>query len=478
MIPSKNRHPELLALLLLATATLGSGCYLIHDPDEPTAGMEGGSPGEPGDTRRDSSSPEPLSCPAGRIEALVASTGDEIGGGAFCARYEDGQLGCWGSDLAYAVGLVPLEEAGTPRALLGFGAAERLAMVHGSACATNRADGRLRCGQVLDGHWPRGFVPERWPVVRGIERPRSVALARVPGEGARGCAVLQDGSLRCWRLPPLPDDCETDGSVGAACLDAITAPIDSSPLVIPEQPMRQVVAGPGTLANLISHHFCALSTTGAVVCWGDGGAGQLGAPPSDAVCESLDTPSDCLEPRTLVPSGAVAVGANESSTCALLADEEGRPRVVRCWGSFGDFGSTWCPECANGEPRDVTFGRDVERLAVGAEHVCVLLRGGEIRCWGSNRAGQLGDGTFEDRASPVPVRLGTARDLVAGRLSTCALLEDGRVACWGEGTFGALGRAAADRCETQGGSGERDDLGVSFPCDATPAPVEGLCDVE
>ena len=479
MIPSKNHRPQLLALVLVATATLGPGCYLVHGPgDAPAGAGRGGGTDDPsgsGDVRRGETAPEPPSCPAGRVEALVASNGDEIGGGAYCVRYEDGQLGCWGNDLALLMGRVSLADARSPRTLIGFDAVTDLALVQGSACGVDRADGRLRCGQVLDGRWPRGFVPARWPVVRGVERPRSVALARIPGRGARGCAVLQDGSLRCWRLPPLPDACGAEGSAGAACLDAITAPIETMPMLLSDEPLRLVVAGPGTIANGFGHHFCALSITGAVVCWGDGRDGQLGAPLSDTVCEPTDTLVGCVVPRVLVRSGAVAVGANESSTCALLPDEEGRPRVVRCWGSFGRFGATWCPDCARGEPQDVTFGRDVERLAVGAEHVCVLLQGGRVRCWGSNRAGQLGDGSFEDRVEPVAVPLDGIREIVAGRLSTCALLEDDRVACWGEGTFGALGRSAPDRCESQGGSSGDDDLGVSFPCDADPEPVEGLC---
>ena len=84
MIPSKNHRPQLLALVLVATATLGPGCYLVHGPgDAPAGAGRGGGADDPsgaGDVRRGETAPEPPSCPAGRVEALVASNGDEIGG--------------------------------------------------------------------------------------------------------------------------------------------------------------------------------------------------------------------------------------------------------------------------------------------------------------------------------------------------------------------------------------------------------------
>ena len=38
-------------------------------------------------------------------------------------------------------------------------------------------------------------------------------------------------------------------------------------------------------------------------------------------------------------------------------------------------------------------GRTVTQVAVGAYHSCAVLNGGDIKCWGRNDDGQLGDGT-------------------------------------------------------------------------------------
>ncbi|WP_308722797.1 RCC1 domain-containing protein [Paenibacillus polysaccharolyticus] len=47
--------------------------------------------------------------------------------------------------------------------------------------------------------------------------------------------------------------------------------------------------------------------------------------------------------------------------------------------------------------------RDVKQLALGAKHVVALKNDGTVLAWGTNSAGQLGNGTKIDSLSPVPV---------------------------------------------------------------------------
>ncbi|HEU4407127.1 MAG TPA: hypothetical protein VFS43_17795 [Polyangiaceae bacterium] len=51
-------------------------------------------------------------------------------------------------------------------------------------------------------------------------------------------------------------------------------------------------------------------------------------------------------------------------------------------------------------------GLVVNQIAAGAGHSCALVNGGQVRCWGDNFYGQLGDGTTGARHSPVPVLQG------------------------------------------------------------------------
>ena len=42
-------------------------------------------------------------------------------------------------------------------------------------------------------------------------------------------------------------------------------------------------------------------------------------------------------------------------------------------------------------------------LELGASHSCARLGDGTVKCWGRNDYGGLGDGTVEDRMTPVAV---------------------------------------------------------------------------
>jgi alpha-tubulin suppressor-like RCC1 family protein len=77
---------------------------------------------------------------------------------------------------------------------------------------------------------------------------------------------------------------------------------------------------------------------------------------------------------------------------------------------------------------------DAARLALGSAHSCVRRAGGELRCWGSNRYGQLGDGTTTGPAtSAIDVTvIGTASEIVASEDHTCAATATD-VRCWGSG---------------------------------------------
>jgi alpha-tubulin suppressor-like RCC1 family protein len=76
----------------------------------------------------------------------------------------------------------------------------------------------------------------------------------------------------------------------------------------------------------------------------------------------------------------------------------------------------------------------------------LIVGAGEVRCWGFNDRGQLGDGTTTDRAAPVPVLraaggppLTGAKALGLGVGFSCALMDGGEVHCWGYNAFAELG---------------------------------------
>lgn len=94
--------------------------------------------------------------------------------------------------------------------------------------------------------------------------------------------------------------------------------------------------------------------------------------------------------------------------------------------------------------------REFATISVGSAHACLLYHdSGELRCFGYNDMGQLGQGHRSsignepgEIASLLPVDLGenmSAKQITAGGYHTCALLQDDSVKCFGWGVRGQLG---------------------------------------
>jgi alpha-tubulin suppressor-like RCC1 family protein len=185
-------------------------------------------------------------------------------------------------------------------------------------------------------------------------------------------------------------------------------------------------------------HTCVLTTDGNIWCWGRNDLGQLG----DATMTDSATPVEVAG----LDGSATAVVAGNRHTCALT--KEG---AVKCWGSNsnGQIGDGTPNHKA--APVDVVgLASGVSAIASGTQHVCALTEGGAVKCWGQNGVGQLGDGTAEDRTTPVDVS-GLQRGVTAvaaGENHTCAVTDSGAVKCWGANNRGQLGNGTTTSSAT------------------------------
>lgn len=79
-------------------------------------------------------------------------------------------------------------------------------------------------------------------------------------------------------------------------------------------------------------------------------------------------------------------------------------------------------------------------LATGDDYGCTIRPNGQIKCWGNNDRGQVGDGTTSPRQTPVAVSdISGAVDVAAGTQHTCVVLANGTLWCFGENQDGQLG---------------------------------------
>jgi alpha-tubulin suppressor-like RCC1 family protein len=184
-------------------------------------------------------------------------------------------------------------------------------------------------------------------------------------------------------------------------------------------------------------HTCALLSDGAVRCWGANEHGQLG----DGSRNDSGVPV-----AVALPASATAVAAGFVHTCAVAGG------AVYCWGdnstgALGDGTTTGRPS-----PASVTGVSGATAIAAGGGenvgavvtfygHSCAIASG-RVWCWGGNESGQLGDGTFTPRPTPVQVAdlttQGTATSIAVGDRHTCAVVG-GAVWCWGLNGAGELG---------------------------------------
>ncbi len=332
----------------------------------------------------------------GPINLGPGRTATAISAGDFhtCALLDDGSVRCW-----------------------GFG-----------------GDGRLGYGNQLNVSAPASVGP--------VDLGAGRTAKAISAGGAHTCALLDDGSVRCWGFGG-------NGRLGYANRQSVGDPASVGPVDL----------GRGRTARAISAgeaHTCAVLDDGSVRCWGYAGDGRLGY---------LNTNNDIGDDETPASAGPVGLGpgrtakaisAGGSHTCAVLDDG-----TVRCWGFGGNGRLGYANTDSIGDdetpgsvgPVDVGTGRTAKAISVGDAHTCALLDNSSVRCWGYGAVGQLGYANTSDvgdnqtPGSVGPVDLGGGRAAMAisaGGSHTCALLDDGSVRCWGSGANGRLGYCNED----------------------------------
>jgi len=137
------------------------------------------------------------------------------------------------------------------------------------------------------------------------------------------------------------------------------------------------------------------------------------------------------------PTTFVEIKAGERHTCALTA-----AGGVRCWGlnHDGQLGDGTGQD--RGTPVNVVgLKSGVKAIVAGWRHTCALMSDGGVKCWGNNHDGQLGDGSESDMNKPTEVvgLMSNAAGIATGERHTCALTTAGGVKCWGNNHDGQLG---------------------------------------
>lgn len=337
-----------------------------------------------------------------------------------CARTKDGKVRCWGDNGAGQLGDGISFDAGTrapalvPQDVPGINDAVQLASGLSHSCVVHRT-GTVSCwginsfGQLGDATENRSSSPVD---VLGVTDAVAVACGT-----SFTCALLRGGTVSCWGA-------NYSGQLG-----------DGTKIDRPTAASVSQLSGVTAVATA-ENHACALLTGGTVKCWGKNADGQLG---NGSTVESL-------VPTSLGSLANVAqIVAASRFTCARLASGQ-----VNCWGSNadGELGTGSSNDAPNPSPA-ITNVADAIAIWVGYDHACAVRRTGDVVCWGSAGAGQVGSGSVPADASiprPTPVvGMTGALDVSTGGDHSCATTRTGAVQCWGNNVFGQLGDGTKQR---------------------------------
>ena len=328
-----------------------------------------------------------------------------------CAALDDGGISCWGDNRYGQLGVGKTTRQRTPASVSSLpGTIGAISAGEQHTCAVTTA-GAPKCwgnnsyGQLGDGTTINRSLPVGVSELTGGVSSVAVGIHHT-------CALTTSGGVKCWGD-------NSYGQLGNFTTYSSLTPVDVYTL---SSGVVALTAG--------EYHTCALTTAGAVKCWGYNAYGQLGDN-SYIADRTVPVQVDGLT------SGVKAITSGNNYSCALTQADG-----VKCWGKIydgqpGDDGTSpqIFPVAVTGLTDEITA------FAAGTTHTCALLKDGSVKCWGQNNSGQLGDGTTKSQLTPQKVNglTETVTAITSGGDHTCALTAAGKVFCWGDNLDGALG---------------------------------------
>ena len=207
------------------------------------------------------------------------------------------------------------------------------------------------------------------------------------------CVLLDNNKIKCWGY-------NRYGTLGQGHTNNIGD--DANEM----ENLDAIDLGEGRTAKRVAagqHHTCAILDNNDLVCWGDNEFYPLGIDldlNNRAIGDASNEMGSNLVATHLVSQDAIDMGAGSNFTCVIRKNGS-----LYCWGEndYGQLGleHTDTMGYMTTQPVDVEvdLGSNLaaKTVELGRYHTCSLLDNDDIKCWGRNNHGQLGQGDISAR---------------------------------------------------------------------------------
>lgn len=388
------------------------------EPGSPTSGGSGPGPGSGpvgsgGQGGGMPPSPTPIPAASDIHDPQDSSRGTSMDA-HHCVRRASGQLACWGDNGRGQLG----DGTGTNRRhaidVPGITGVSDFSTGGANTCAL-RLGGRVLCWGWTHGIWNHalGSLPDGAveAIVKPHEMPFGLIARQVSVDRYTSCAALSTGRVACW---------------GSGAFTSLMFGQDGYEELIRQGYVMEPTITDAVDVSVTLASLCILRANGRIVCRGENRYGQLG--------DGTTQPRDGLVEVAGI-TDAVELDVNYSDGCALRSS--GR---IACWGDYPGRGWTNYNSPA---ATDIPGIEDAVSIATKGLTACAARRTGQVLCWGTTTLGDIYPPCCRPRLSTVYGI--TAAEEVFGSNdggdieSECARLRGGRVVCWGNNRHGQLG---------------------------------------
>lgn len=308
------------------------------------------------------------------VNTITTATQVAAGADHVCALLADTSVMCWGRNNKGQLGNGDLTSQTSPTAVCSAsGCPAKLTGVtaisagDANTCAV-MSDATARCwglganNQLGNG----GNSDSSLPVtVSGLS-----GVTKVDVGSDHSCALKSDKSMRCWGT-------DTKGALGNSSVSASAENVTA-------------ISAAQSIAVFGSTSCAIEDSTSYVRCWGSNSHGEHGIEGGGPGYLTYDNNTHDASASTATygsPFTAVAIAGTDEAACAIRTDS-----TMYCWGALqleGGARAGASPGFGIFSIEPVTGITGAVALAMGNDHVCVLLSSGSAKCWGNGSRGQL-----------------------------------------------------------------------------------------